>query len=86
MGTSAGDRATDVRGVVTTFLARIEKPAEFGADTSLYAGGLGLDSLETAELSALLEDELGTDPFSSGVMPQTVGELIAFYDSVAGVH
>ena len=86
MGVSADKCTADAQGVLTTFLARIDKPTGFGPDTSLYAGGLGLDSLETAELSALLEDELGTDPFSSGVMPQTVGELIAFYDSVAGVH
>jgi acyl carrier protein len=81
-----GNCAPDVQGVLTTFLARIDKPAAFGPGTSLYAAGLGLDSLETAELSALLEDELGTDPFSSGVMPQTVAELIAFYDSFAGVR
>jgi acyl carrier protein len=86
MSVSAGRCATDVHGVLTTFLARIDKTSDFGPDTSLYAGGLGLDSLETAELSALLEDDLGTDPFSSGVMPQTVGELIAFYDGVAGVR
>ena len=36
-----------------------------------------------AELSALLEDEHGRDPFSAGEMPQTVGEIEAFYASVA---
>ncbi|MFC7504758.1 hypothetical protein ACOACQ_22420 [Nocardioides sp. CPCC 206347] len=41
--------------------------------------GLGLDSLETAELSAILEDELGTDPFGAGLLPETVGEVMAFY-------
>jgi acyl carrier protein len=38
-----------------------------------------LDSLETAELSATLEDELGSDPFSQGDMPRTVGEVLDFY-------
>jgi acyl carrier protein len=41
---------------------------------------LGLDSLELAELSAVLEDELGGDPFSEGILPDTVGELADFYD------
>jgi acyl carrier protein len=40
---------------------------------------LGLDSLEVAELSAALEDELGHDPFSEGLVPSTVGELQEYY-------
>lgn len=41
--------------------------------------GLGLDSLETAELSAILEDEFGTDPFGAGLLPETVADIVAFY-------
>jgi acyl carrier protein len=74
---------TDVRATITEFLQRVGKAAEFDASTRLFADGLGLDSLETAELSALLEDEHGRDPFSAGEMPQTVGEIEAFYASVA---
>ena len=40
---------------------------------------LELDSLEVAEFSALLEDDLGTDPYSAGIVPMTVGEVVAFY-------
>ena len=40
---------------------------------------LDLDSLELAELSVLLEDNLGRDPYSEGVVPRTVGEIVAFY-------
>jgi acyl carrier protein len=40
---------------------------------------LGMDSLELAELSAVLEDDLGRDPFSEGIVPRTVGELLAYY-------
>lgn len=80
--------STSQRGVEETlrsFLARVEKGTEFGRDTPLYADGIGLDSLETAELSAVLEDEYGTDPFSSDSMPQTVGDIVDFYDvAVAG--
>ena len=74
---------TDVRATITEFLQRVGKAAEFDSATRLFADGLGLDSLETAELSALLEDEHGRDPFSAGEMPQTVGEIEAFYASVA---
>lgn len=68
---------------VRSFLQRVGKDAEFDASTPLFADGLGLDSLETAELSALLEDEHGSDPFAAGSMPQTVGDILAYYDGVA---
>jgi acyl carrier protein len=42
---------------------------------------LAMDSLELAELSATLEDEVGREPFSEGVIPETVRELVAFYDA-----
>jgi acyl carrier protein len=70
---------------IKSFLVLIDKDAAFDRGTPLYADGLGLDSLETAELSALLEDEYGKDPFSSETMPQTVGDIVDFYDAaVAG--
>jgi acyl carrier protein len=47
---------------------------------STLTADLGLDSLELAELSAVLEDEVGYDPFSEGIVPDTVGELVAYYD------
>ena len=46
---------------------------------SLLHEDLDLDSLELAELSVTLEDEFGVDPYSAGLMPRTVGEVIAFY-------
>ncbi len=48
-------------------------------DAELY-GDLGLDSLEVAELSAVLEDELGSDPYTQGHEPRTVAEVIEFYE------
>ncbi len=72
--------ATDVEQTVIGFLTTIEKlPEAFGPSTSLYAGGAGLDSLETAELSAILEDTHGADPYSAGEMPQTLAEIQAYY-------
>lgn len=70
----------DVEKVVREFVARAKPDAfEFGSDTPLYADGVGLDSLETAELSAVLEDEFENDPFSTDEMPQNLGEIVAFY-------
>jgi acyl carrier protein len=47
---------------------------------------LGLDSLCFATLVARLEDIIGVDPFTASAdvkFPNTIGELIAFYDHVA---
>lgn len=76
-----GTDQTRANDVITLFLDRSEKT--FGPwtdETSLWGDGLGLDSLEAAELSAMLEDELGTDPFSAGTdIPEKVGDILAFY-------
>jgi len=74
----------DVEQTVRSFLERAQKPSDvLTADTPLYADGVGLDSLETAELSAVLEDTYGSDPFQGETMPQTVGDILSFYDAVA---
>lgn len=65
--------------VIRSFLARVDKDAEAPEDTPLFGEGLGLDSLETAELSAVLEDELGSEPFSEGDMPQTLRDVLDHY-------
>jgi acyl carrier protein len=72
--------------VITEFLEVANRPVpdELTDDLGLYAGGLELDSLHAAELSAQLEDQLGSDPFSAalmagGDMPETVGDIVAFY-------
>jgi acyl carrier protein len=55
-------------------------------DLGLYGDGLELDSLEAAELSAMLEDELGSDPFTSGSTNlETVGDILAFYAAPTAV-
>lgn len=73
------------RAVISQFLERVQKGQDgFTDETPLYGDGLGLDSLEAAELSALLEDELGSDPFSAGGdMPETVGNILAFYGAAS---
>lgn len=73
---SENDLITDaIRG----FLRRHHKSEDIDLDTQLFAEGIGLDSLQTAELSVTLEDELGRDPFSEGLLPQSVGEIVDFY-------
>ncbi len=73
-----------VRAVVGEFLRRAEKGGDGWTDESgLWGDGLGLDSLEAAELSAMLEDEFGSDPFSAGGdLPERVGDVVAFYAAV----
>jgi acyl carrier protein len=74
------DRAA-VESVIQGFLQRAKKPTDFTPETLLHADGLNLDSLETAELSAVLEDEFEVDPFSSeDVPPETIGGILDFYD------
>lgn len=51
-------------------------------EAPLYgAQGIGLDSLDMAVLSSLLEKEFGNDPFSHGVFARTVQEIMQFYDA-----
>ena len=78
--------ASRARTVLIEFIDRLEKEydGELTDETSLYGDGLGLDSLEAAELSALLEDELGSDPFSAGgEMPESVGDIMRFYEAAS---
>lgn len=73
--------------VVNSFLQRSGKGRdELPAELSLYGDGLELDSLEAAELSASLEDEFGSDPFSTGQdAPETIGDILAFYEPASSV-
>jgi acyl carrier protein len=67
--------------VLVALLARHRRTVgELSLDMSLYAEGLGLDSLQAAELSSMLEDRLGHDPYTAGVIPQTVGDIVAYYE------
>lgn len=70
-----------VEQVVRDFVRRVKPDSpDPDLDTPLYADGVGLDSLEAAELSAVLEDEFGTDPFQSEELPVSLRAIVAFYD------
>ena len=74
------DAQVKVMTVISSLLERADKgDVDVTLESPVHGDGLGLDSLESAELSALLEDEFGSDPFSAGLMPETVGEIVSFY-------
>jgi hypothetical protein len=71
---------TIVLGALLLLLERREDDqGDVTIDTDLY-DELQLDSLEVAEFSAVLEAELGSDPYSEGVVPRTVRGVADFYD------
>lgn len=74
--------ATPDQAVLGAIGALLERRGATGIDVtpaSALSADLGLDSLDLAELSVMLEDELGSDPFSDGIVPATVGDLLGFY-------
>jgi acyl carrier protein len=72
--------------IIGEFLDRREESlGELSLETPLYADGLGLDSAEAAELSATVEDELGSDPFSAGEILETVADVVTFYETASSV-
>ena len=74
------DAKTVVIDTIHELLSRRDEPVpEIGFDADIY-DEIGLDSLEVAELSAVLEDTFGTDPYSAGILPMTPREIIAFYE------
>jgi acyl carrier protein len=80
-----GTEQDNARAVINQFLQRANKGVDaLTDDLGLWGNGLELDSLEAAELSAMLEDAFGTDPFSAGgEMPERVGDILAFYGAVS---
>jgi len=74
---------TVVARLIEETLAADGRPAgQVSDEQSLFAGGLGLDSLQFAALVVRLERETGRDPFRGGQaprLPRTVGELAALY-------
>ena len=70
-------------GIIETILKQQRLPFESVELSSvLYDGGIGLDSLCVAELSAKLEKTFGKDPYTSRLLPQTVSDLVNFYSTV----
>lgn len=75
---------TRVIETIQNLLARSGRSVPVTAATRLYADGLGLDSLGAAELSTMLEMAFGRDPYSEGLIPRSVAEIVRYYDPSAG--
>ena len=74
------DISSDIIEIITTIRKHQGfREDSFGLDAALYDEGLGLDSLCVAELSAVLEKKYGKDPYTSGILPQTVQDIVDFY-------
>jgi acyl carrier protein len=71
---------TIVQSIRTLLRRREQADVDVDVNADLY-DDLHLDSLEVAELSATLEDDLGRDPYSEGLTPRTVAEVVEFYDT-----
>lgn len=69
-----------IEDTIRMLLERREDGAATVTLDSRLRDDLDLDSLELAELSVLLEDEFGRDPYSAGIVPETVREIVAFYE------
>jgi acyl carrier protein len=73
-------READVIDMIQTILRHQSLPeVDVTPGSELYDDGIGLDSLCVAELSAMLEKAYGKDPYTSKILPGTVGDIIAFY-------
>ena len=74
------DIEQEISAIITTVLKHQGlAEAEFTLDSELYDDGIGLDSMCVAELSVMLEKKFGSDPYTSGVLPQTLRDLVNFY-------
>jgi len=77
-------RVDEVQTTIASFIRRAKGIDDVDLDAPLYSEeGIGLDSLETAELSAILEDDFGHDPYSKDLLPATVREILDYYASAA---
>lgn len=74
-------RQTVARLITETLALAGRQPVHIDDGQSLFAGGIGLDSLDFATLVVRLERETGYDPFRAGhaQLPRTVGELVRLY-------
>jgi len=73
------DVASTILEAIQTVLTRRGASGLTVSPASKLTADLEFDSLELAELSSILEDDLGRDPYSEGIVPETVAELLAFY-------
>lgn len=77
---SSLSKESEIIDIIKTILKHQAFPeTAVESSSELYEDGVGLDSLCVAELSATLEKAYGSDPYSSKILPRTVGDIVAFY-------
>ncbi|MFC9477206.1 acyl carrier protein [Nocardia sp. NPDC056952] len=77
------DERTVIVAAITDILARRGAGADELATEAKLGAELGFNSLEFAELSAQLEDNFGHDPYSTGLFPDTVNDIIEYYEQAS---
>ena len=83
---TASEVKTKITAAVLEILQRRRPDVLAVADGQRLIADLGLESLDLAELVAVLEVELGVDPFQSQVSiaeTRTVGDLYAAYTNMS---
>src|SRR5581483_5981337 len=68
------DVASTILEAIQTVLTRRGASGLTVSPASKLTADLEFDSLELAEPSSILEDDLGRDPYSEGIVPETVAE------------
>ena len=75
----------EIAKVVIAALRQIKRDrSDITLEVPFFGDGLEMDSLDTAEFSAVLEDEFGFDPYSEGEILVTADEVVEFYLVRAG--
>ena len=76
------DARTTVLDAIRAIVARraeVDLHIEIESESDLF-DDLELDSLEVLELSGILEESFGSDPFTEDLAPRTVADVIRFYE------
>jgi acyl carrier protein len=68
---------------IKTVLEQKQESTKIKADKELsLTQDLGFNSLDLAQFSALLEDTFGVDPYTEGEVPQTLKEVVSYYNNL----
>ncbi len=74
----------DTRQIIESLFLEVMKDkgtpvAVVEPDRDLYENGYGLDSMDTATLSAMLSERFDDDPYAAGTFPRTLSQIVEFY-------
>ncbi|MFF0697200.1 acyl carrier protein [Streptomyces tendae] len=81
------DKHEVIKATVLEIVNEVDGPRDQVEEDQLLVDQLGLSSLHLARIVAVLEVELGIDPFSDGASitgVRTIGDLLRVYDAGGG--